>query len=143
MSETAATRGIVLCHGEMAIGLVDAVREIAGDAADALVPMSNRGCSPDALASRIQETLCEGPAILFTDLQVGSCGFAARRLCRGDERLCVIAGVNLPLLVDFVMHRDMSIDELVPRLVEKGRTGISANQGPAGPGHDRRALSGR
>jgi mannose/fructose-specific phosphotransferase system component IIA len=32
--------------------------------------------------------------------------------------------VNLPILLDFVFHRDMPLDELVPRLVGKGRDGI-------------------
>jgi mannose/fructose-specific phosphotransferase system component IIA len=37
----------------------------------------------------------------------------------------VISGVNLPLLLDFVLHRDLPLPELGPRLVEKGRNAIS------------------
>ena len=36
----------------------------------------------------------------------------------------MVCGVNLPILLDFVFHRDMPLDELVPRLLEKGRSGI-------------------
>ena len=36
----------------------------------------------------------------------------------------MVCGVNLPILLDFVFHRDVPLDELVTRLVEKGREGI-------------------
>ena len=141
MSETAPIIGVVVCHGDMATGMVDAVQRITGSAEGALVPLSNQECAPDTLAGLIDEAVGGRPAIVFTDLQAGSCGFAARRLCLGRSDLWVVSGVNLPLLVDFVMHRDMPPEELVPRLLEKGRAGIAATE-PATPGdHARRAVS--
>lgn len=142
MSDAVALRGIVIGHADMAEGLVAAARHITGIEEDVLVPLSNRERSPEDLARTIADHLEGGPAVLFTDLQSGSCGFAARRLTRDRPDLVVLCGVNLPLLVDFVMHREMPIDELVARLVEKGRSSIVAIQ-PSGSGaHGGPAVSG-
>jgi mannose/fructose-specific phosphotransferase system component IIA len=35
-----------------------------------------------------------------------------------------VCGVNLPILLDFVFNRHLPLDELVPRLVEKGKGSI-------------------
>lgn len=117
-------RGVVVAHGSMADGLIDAVRSIAGGAADALVPVSNEGRSPQELKESIQEVARGGPVVVFADLLSGSCGMAAFASCRDAEQSAVVCGVNLPVLLDFVFHRDLPFEELVPRLVAKGRDGL-------------------
>jgi len=124
MSETPGTKGIVLAHGAMAHGLVDAVRRIAGGAADALAPLSNEGKSPLDLKEELDRLAGEAPTILFADLLSGSCGMAALVAARDSDQRAVVCGVNLPVLLDFVFHRDLPLEELVPRLVGKGRDGI-------------------
>jgi mannose/fructose-specific phosphotransferase system component IIA len=116
-------QGLLVAHGTFSAGMLDAVRRITG-IEGALTPVSNSGLGPDALAQAILERLEAGPAILFTDLKSGSCGMAAHRLLRERGELSVVSGVNLPLLLDFVMHRNMPLSELVTRLVEKGRAAI-------------------
>jgi mannose/fructose-specific phosphotransferase system component IIA len=117
-------RGIVVAHGSMAEGLVDAVRRIAGGAADALTAVSNEGQSPRELQARIESLCGDGPVVVFADLVSGSCGMAAAVTCREGGGRVVLCGVNLPILLDFVFHRELPFDELVPRLVGKGRDGI-------------------
>jgi mannose/fructose-specific phosphotransferase system component IIA len=125
MSEPGATlRGVIVCHGTLADGYVDAVRQITGVGEDVLVALSNRGLSPESMGAAIRGAVGTGPAIIFTDLTSGSCGFAARRLCHQMEQVAVISAVNLPMLLHFVMHRDESLAQLVPLLVDKGRTAI-------------------
>jgi mannose/fructose-specific phosphotransferase system component IIA len=142
MSETVPMRAVLLGHGAMAEGMVDAVRHITGCDPDAIVPLSNRGLSPDALAAEVQRIVGNGPAIVFTDLQSGSCGFVARRLAQAVKDLVVVSGVNLPVLIDFAMNRTLPVDELVPRLLNRGRAAIGCS--PASlEDHERRALSGR
>jgi mannose/fructose-specific phosphotransferase system component IIA len=123
MSE-GGVRGIVVCHGLLAEGLVDAVRHITGVAEGVLVPLSNRGLSPETMAATIRGEVGDGPAIIFTDLTAGSCGFAARRLNQQLDGVSVVSGVNLPLLVQFVMHQQEPLETLLPMLVEKGRAAI-------------------
>jgi mannose/fructose-specific phosphotransferase system component IIA len=124
MSESAGVRGVVVGHGDMARGLVDAVRRIAGDAADALQVVSNEGKGPESLRNDVDAAAGQGPAIVFVDLQTGSCGAAAAYACRGSKLRAVICGVNLPMVLDFVFHRELALDALVTRLVEGGRAAI-------------------
>ena len=139
MSE-APVHGIVLAHGSMAEGMVDAVRQITGLDESALVPVSNRGLSPETLAAEVRKHV-SGVTIVFTDLQSGSCGFAARRYLMDIPHLAIITGVNLPTLLEFAMHRELPINELVPRLLNKARSAITSSLSNAEP-HEHRAVSG-
>ncbi len=135
MSESSTVRGVVLTHGAMADGLVDAVRKIAGIPTGALIPLSNEGYGPESLQTELKKVVGEGPAIVFTDLRMGSCALVARMLCRDQERLRVICGVNLAMLLDFAFHRELSLDKLAVRLVEKGREGVQALSGVSANGN--------
>ena len=126
MSEPVPVRGIVVGHGSMARGLVDAVARIAGEAASGLTALSNEGKGPDQLRSELDAAAGQGPAIVFVDLEAGSCGQAAAYTCRGRGQRVVMCGVNLPMLLDFVFHRHLPLDELVTRLIERGRSAIRA-----------------
>lgn len=123
--ETAAEPiiGVVFAHGRIAQGLVDAVSRISG-VDDALVGISNEGKGPEAMQSELLAAMGDGCTIIFTDMASGSCTMAAASSCKDRGRRAVVCGVNLPLLLDFVFHRTMSLEELVPRLVAKGRESV-------------------
>jgi mannose/fructose-specific phosphotransferase system component IIA len=136
MSE--AVRGVVLAHASLAAGLVASVRAISGADEEALVALTNEGCGPETLQARLNGALPEGaPAIVFTDLGSGSCAFAARRISLDRPDTGIVTGVNLPLLLDFVFHRELPLGQLVDRLVDKGRSGISGAHREAGAHADR------
>ncbi len=126
MSESTPVRGVLVAHGAMAEGLVDAVRKIAGTEPDALVALSNDGLAPDALGQKIEVLLGDAPGVIFTDMPSGSCAMAARLTCRSSKERVVVCGVNLPMLLDFVFHRDMPLDELIQRVLDRGRRGIQS-----------------
>ena len=111
--------GIVLAADE-----IDAARRIAGGAADGLVAISNEAKTPPELVSELDAAAGGHPALVFVDLQSGSCGMAALISCRDSEERAVISGVNLPMLLDFVFNRGEPFEVLIPRLVEKGREAI-------------------
>jgi mannose/fructose-specific phosphotransferase system component IIA len=127
MSDEGDVRGIVLAHGSMAQGLTDAVTRIAGIDPGILIPLSNQGKSPQALEDEVMAIVNGESMILFVDLGSGSCAFTAKRCSKGDHRLPVVTGVNLPLLLDFVFSRHLPLHELIPRLVGKGREAIAAS----------------
>lgn len=133
-------RGIVIAHGTMAAGMVNAVREITGLGDDFLVAITNKGLSPDTLADQIREGI-RGPTVVFTDLLSGSCGFAARRGGKDIADYVVVSGVNLPMLLEFAMHHEEPLADLVPRLLTRARAAITST-----PSHfesnEHRAASG-
>jgi mannose/fructose-specific phosphotransferase system component IIA len=126
MNKERSVQGVVLAHGGMAKGLVDAVARISGVGEEALLAISNDGKSPETLHSEVLDLLGKGPVIIFTDLPSGSCAVTASICCRDGAEETVVFGVNLPILLDFVFHRDLPLEELVPRLLEKGRESIQS-----------------
>ena len=120
-------QGLILAHGDLAAGLVDAVRQIAGSAADGLRPLTNRAAGPEALLEAVRRDAGPGPTVIFTDLASGSCAFAAHRLVAQRPETAVLSGANLAVLLDFVFHRDLPLPELVDRLVGNGRGAITGS----------------
>jgi len=123
-AESEPVWGVIFAHGRMAQGMVDAVVRISG-VADALVAISNQGKGPEEMKTALLEAIGDRRTIVFTDLASGSCAMAAAVSCKETkDRRAVVCGVNLPVLLDFVFHRSLPLQELVPRLVEKGRDGL-------------------
>lgn len=121
-----SARGILLTHGSMCHGMVDAVRRITGVGEEALVAVSNEGRSPEALLEAVLAVTGPGPTVIFADMPSGSCALTARFICRDPGNRTVVFGTNLPMLLDFVFHRDLPLGELVERLTERGRSAIRA-----------------
>ena len=125
MSDAEAALGVVVGHGAMARGLVDAAQRIAGGIADCLAPLSNDGKNPEQLKSELEGMVGDSRSVVFVDLASGSCGMAALACCRTSARRVVVSGVNLPMLLDFVFNRGLAFEQLVPRLLESGRASIA------------------
>lgn len=108
-------QGILVGHGRLADGLIDALQEIAG-VDGGLQPLDNQGLTPEALEARLSELVTDGrPTVIFVDLPSGSCAYAARRLRLQSPQIVIVCGVNLPLLLDFVFHRTLPLADLVER----------------------------
>jgi mannose/fructose-specific phosphotransferase system component IIA len=118
-------RGILVGHGKLAEGLLDAIEEITGSR-EGLVPLDNQGLTPEGLEQRLLDVAGGGPSVVFVDLPSGSCAFAARRLKVRSPRMAVVCGVNLPLLLDFVFHRSLPLEEIIERL--RTRVGVTIEQ---------------
>ncbi len=147
MSESAVTsdppvKGIVVTHGSMCHGMVDAVRKIAGVDDEALEAVSNDGRSPETLLEAVTRAAGSGPALIFTDLQTGSCALTARFVCRDPGNRQVIFGVNLPMLLDFVFHRELPLPALVERLLAQGRSAIRSLEPSISRGGNRTSAGG-
>ena len=134
MSEPVPVRGVLVTHGSMAQGMVDAVRRISGVEAEALVAVSNDGKKPEDVGSEIIGVIQDEPAVVFTDLGSGSCTLAARLSCRDRREVVLLTGVNLPMLLDFVFHRTLPLAELAERLAVQGKDGVRLVRPPEADG---------
>ena len=127
--------GIVLAHEEVATAFVAAVQAIAGDE-HGLVGVSNIGCDRVAIAARLDAAVAGRPAVVFADMPGGSCAFGAAAYAREHPGIAVVTGVNLPMLLDFVFHRDQSPAAPAARACQTGRgavVAIGADPAPTSP----------
>lgn len=116
--------GVVVAHGDLAASIVDVVDSIAG-LPGALVPVSNTGCSPARLKEGIEGAIGDAEqVIVFVDLASGSCGVAGRAVSQLRGRSVVVSGFNLATLLDFVFHRDMDLEPLARRIVDRGQAAL-------------------
>ena len=118
-------RGVVVGHGGVAAALVAAAEEISG-LRGVLVAVSNSGLDKAGLEARVLEAVGGVPAIIFVDLPSGSCLFAAMRQLPSHPELRVVTGVNLVMLLEFLFHRERTLDEVARRAAESGARGIGA-----------------
>jgi len=120
-------RAIVAGHGDFAAGLISAVQQITGRG-DQLVPVAVQQLSVADIEALLREKMkAAGVAVIFTDLQAGSCTMASRRILRGMDNAVLIAGANLPTLLDFVFAEGKSAPDAARHAAERGRAAISVH----------------
>jgi len=120
-------RAIVAGHGDFAAGLISAVQQITGRG-DQLVPVAVQKLSVTDIEALLREKMVSsGVNVIFTDLQAGSCTMASRRILRGMDEAVLIAGANLPTLLDFVFAEGKSAPDAARHAAERGRAAISVH----------------
>jgi len=124
---TTMLSGIIVTHAGLAEAMRAAAAHIAGDVRDFEV-VSNDGCSSDSLRDLVRAALertAGRDTIVFTDMGGGSCATTCQELLRDYPHARLVTGVNLPMLVDFVLRRgDLSLDAMVTRLLQRGQSSI-------------------
>jgi PTS system N-acetylgalactosamine-specific IIA component len=128
-------RAIVAGHGEFAAGLVSAVQQITGRGGQ-LIPVAVHQLSVEDIEALLRRRMLEtGVRVIFTDLQAGSCTMASRKILRGMDDAVLVAGANLPTLLDFVFSESRPAPEAAKHAAERGRAAIAVHgaAGPSGP----------
>lgn len=129
-------RAVIAGHGDYAEGMRSAVEQISGRG-DVFVPLTNRGLSAADVGVALGRLLDDsGASVIFTDLPAGSCTMAARRLQRERPGLIVVVGANMAALLEFVFTEG-ELDEVVQKLVDKGRQALAQVSPPGGPARGR------
>jgi N-acetylgalactosamine PTS system EIIA component len=127
---TAPKRALVAGHADFAAGLVSAVDLITGRGAE-LVPIQVKGlCGSDIEQLLLDSMVSTGVRVVFTDLQAGSCTMAARRVLRQLGEGTLVAGANLPMLLDFVMSASGDAGAAAAA-AERGRAAVTVHGGAA------------
>jgi len=130
-SESGAPSRIALVagHADFAAGLVSAVEAITGHG-DRLVPIQVRGLCGDDIQALLRQKLSEsGARVIFTDLQAGSCTMAARRVLHDVPGSLLVAGANLPMLLDFVLSPIADPVAAATTAAERGRAAVTVHGG--------------
>ena len=124
---------ILICHGDLAATFLGTAEQIAGPI-EGVYCVSNYGKSPAVVREETERALArfdEGDSVLIMADLFGSscwrCGFEELIVRPSDhDRVAVIAGVNLGMLLSFSQKRKtLDFKELATALVEDGRRGIS------------------
>lgn len=118
-------KGVIVGHGQLAQAMLGAVEQIAG-ADTGIVAVSNTDCDRGALEARIVTAVGDGPAVVFIDMPSGSCLFAAMRQLQTMSGVRVVTGVNLAMLLEFVFHREGSVDDVAAHIAEVGARAVAA-----------------
>ncbi len=122
-------RALVAGHAEFAAGLVSAVELITGRGS-VLVPIQVKGLCGDDIQQLLYETMRDsGVRVIFTDLQAGSCTMAARKVLRALGEGTLVAGANLPMLLDFALSSNPDLAAAAEQAAERGRIAVSVHKG--------------
>jgi PTS system mannose-specific IIA component len=120
---------LVVAHGEMASGLLDAARMIVGDQ-EALLALSLQEMEDvEGLMAKVEEAISQvdmGEGVLvLVDLPGASPFNASARIAMQREGIAVVTGVNLPMLAELLVMRDgSSLEECVDIAKEAGISGV-------------------
>jgi PTS system mannose-specific IIA component len=116
---------VVVTHGRLAEELVNAARTIVGDI-PAIVAVS-MGWSDDVSAAReqVERAIAEvgaGPALLLTDMFGGTPTNLSLPFL--SERVEIVTGVNLPMLIKLTTLREGALAEVARAIRDQGKDAI-------------------
>lgn len=118
---------ILLTHGELAFALKNTVEHIVGKQED-IYPFTNKTDSLPVLYKKIESQinlLHEKNKYLFVDLVGGSCWNLVNMLAKDNKNLTVIGGVNLPMLLSFIVNHDsLSHQKLIEKIIDDSKKNI-------------------
>ena len=120
---------LVITHGQIAQASLDAAKQITGDCTG-LYSLDCDCVTPQALHDKIthlieSENLKDGLFILVS-LRGGSCWNAAAKVAKEYDKVELISGLNLSIVLSFITKRGhYDFEELAEILLKDGIRGIS------------------
>lgn len=124
---------LLITHDGIGAGLLDTARYMLGELpvpAEALAVDSDADTGElDRRAAALARGLDDGQGVLvLTDLVGSTPANVADRVAESD-RVIVVTGVNLPMLVKALNYARLPVGELAAKAVEGGRAGIIQTAG--------------
>ena len=131
MSEAPLLPVILVGHGPVAAGMRGAVEMICGEQEAFAVVRLRPEDDVERVAKRLDAALeklgvqKDGEAVIFADLFGAAPANAAASLLRTRPRLEIVAGMNLPMLLEALLSREgVSARELAEHAIEAGRESV-------------------
>jgi len=120
---------IVVSHGNMAEGMLDAARMIVGEMEGIVAVSLREEDAVENLMERISSAISgvdTGDGVLILVDVFGASPFnASSRLAMVRDKIEVISGVNLPMLLEIaIQHVDEDLDSLVQITLDAGSSSI-------------------
>jgi mannose PTS system EIIA component len=122
---------VLVGHGPLATGLAGAVEMICGPLERVEIVQLLPEDDTERVAQRLEDALqkmgvaTDDEALIFVDLFGAAPANAAASLLRHREKLEIVAGMNLPMLVETLMAREgVSARELAEQAVSAGRESV-------------------
>lgn len=122
---------VLVGHGPLASGLAGAVDMICGPQERVEVVQLRPEDDTERVSERLEKALqkmgvgVDDEAVIFVDLFGAAPANAAASLMRHRSKLEIVAGMNLPMLVETLMGREgVSARELADRALEAGKESI-------------------
>lgn len=118
------TEAVILTHGGLGRGLMDAVEKMLGPQSGVEV-LSNEGLSLDQIVAAVESRLSDAPALIFLDHCGGSPFVACKALHSRHPQHVLLTGVNLPMLLSFFTKRGrLPFEELALAVESDGHRGM-------------------
>ena len=122
---------LVTGHANFGTGITISLNLIAGEkeayqAVDFLPTYSTEDLTREITKALDELKECEG-VIIFTDLMGGTPFNVSAQIGHGKDNIRIVAGTNLPMLVEIVMSRKFmdNLDELVDSVLETGKEQVT------------------
>lgn len=113
---------LIVTHGSLGEILVEEIERLMGPQ-DRFRAMSTHGLSANDISRLITERIEGESCIVFTDGPGTSPTLRACLAIRDDQ--AVVTGVNVSMLLSFVVHRDrLGVQELAERMVVDGKRSL-------------------
>jgi len=120
---------VVVGHGELAQATVRTAEGIVGSQRALMAvgsePEDGLGDLQDKIERAIQRVGGDEGVLVLTDMLGGSPALASLQAAR-THRIEVVVGLNLPMVLESLLHREsMGLEKLAEFVVRKARKGIS------------------
>lgn len=119
---------LILAHEQIGAALLQTAARVVGS-----VPLQARSltvafdCDCEqvlAEAARLIEQLDSGAGVLVLTDMYGSTPANLARALKVDHRVCVLTGVNLPMLLRIFNYAPLSLPEIAAKAEQGGREGV-------------------
>ncbi|MBU7474582.1 PTS sugar transporter subunit IIA [Lactiplantibacillus pentosus] len=120
---------VVVSHGSFARGIVDSSYMIFGKQDKVQTVTFQLDEEPSVLAEKLMAAVdrfdADDQVLFMVDLWGGSPFNAASRIvAEHTDRMGLVTGLNLPMLIEAYTVRDKPIDDVIAHLEETGKIGI-------------------